>query len=124
MRSWGGVSWMMWPTEQPIGRAHLLGVAFDQIVVDGDDVHGFAGPSPQAGHQGGGDGLALAGGHFGNEALIHSQRADDLHEERAFFDGADDALADDGHAAVQGRAFEPVEAGQHLAFLDGLLEAG
>ena len=63
--------------------AHPLALKFGQIIVDGDDVDAFAGQGVQVGGQGGGVGLALAGLHFGDAALMQTDAAHDLYGEQA-----------------------------------------
>ncbi len=107
-----------------IGRSHFLGIAGDQIVVDGDDVHRLAAPAPDAGGQRGGDRLALAGGHFGDETFAHGQRAHHLHRIRALADSTEAAFANDGHAAIECFVFESIESRQNAAFFDGFSDSG
>src|SRR6266850_646090 len=100
--------------------AHFFGVAADQIIVDGDYVNRLAAPAPDAGGQRGGDGFALAGGHFGDEPFAHGQCAHDLHGIGTFSNRAEAAFANDGHAAIEGAVFEAIEPGQDAAFFNGL----
>ncbi len=88
-----------------IGPAHFFGVAADQVIVDGDNVNRLAAPAPDAGRQRGGDGFALAGGHFGDESFTHRQRAHDLHGIGTFSNRAETAFSNDGHAAIQSAVF-------------------
>ena len=62
---------------------HPLGVTTGQVVVDGDHVHALAGQGIQIDRQGGHKGLALAGFHFGDLALVQHRAADDLYIEVA-----------------------------------------
>ena len=64
---------------EAVHLAHPLRVALGQVVVDGDDVHALAGQGVQVGGQGGHQGLALAGLHLGDAALVQDDAADDLH---------------------------------------------
>ena len=61
--------------------AHPLAVALGQIVVDGNDVHPFAGQGVQVGGQGSHKGLALTGLHLGNIAAVQGNAAGYLHRE-------------------------------------------
>ena len=61
--------------------AHPLAVALGQIVVDGNDVHPFAGQGVQVGGQGSHKGLALTGLHLGNIAAVQGNAAGHLHGE-------------------------------------------
>ena len=59
--------------------AHPLAVALGQVVVDRDDVDAPAGQRVQIGGQGGHQGLALAGLHLGDAALVQHDAAHQLH---------------------------------------------
>ena len=63
-------------------RAHPLGVAAGQVVVDGHDVNVPAGKRVAGGGDRAGQGLALTGGHFDHVAGQHAQRPEQLHVER------------------------------------------
>ena len=72
--------------DQPHGEAHKavdlahpLAVALGQVVVDGDDVDPPAGEGVEVGGEGGHQGLALAGLHLGDAALVENDAADELH---------------------------------------------
>ncbi len=65
-------------TEELIERAHPVGVAAGEVVVDGDDVHAEAGERVEIDRQGGDQGLALAGLHFGDHAAVQGDAADEL----------------------------------------------
>ncbi len=65
-------------TEEFVYLAHPFGVARRQIVVDRDDVHALAGDGVQIDGQGGDQGLALAGAHFGNLSLMQHHAAQQL----------------------------------------------
>ena len=62
--------------------AHPFALKLGQIVVDGDDMDALPGQGVQVGGQGGGVGLALAGLHFGDAALMQTDAAHDLHGEQ------------------------------------------
>ena len=59
--------------------AHPLRVAAGQVVVDGDQVGAAAGQRVEIQRQGGDEGLAFAGGHLGDLALVQHHAADELH---------------------------------------------
>ena len=65
-------------THEAIDLAHPLGVALRQIVVDRDDMDALAGEGVQIGRQDGDQGLAFAGLHLGDSALVEDQAADQL----------------------------------------------
>ena len=65
--------------EQLVDRAHPLGVAAGQVVVDGQHVHRAAQRAWPAAADGCGQRLALTGGHLDDVAGEHRQRADELH---------------------------------------------
>ncbi len=82
--------------EEAVDLAHPLGVAFGEVVVDGDDVYAVAGQGVQVAGQGGDQGFAFAGFHFGDLALVKDDAADELDVEVAHLDGALAGFADDG----------------------------
>ena len=59
-------------------RAHPLGVAAGQVVVDRDDVHALAFERVEVGGQGGDQRLALAGDHLGDVAAVEDHPAHEL----------------------------------------------
>ena len=69
------------PTVMPrplIERAHPLGVAAGEVVVDRDDVDALALQRIEVGGQGGDQGLALAGDHLGDVAAVEDHAAHEL----------------------------------------------
>ena len=76
--------------------AHPLAVAAGQVVVDGDDVHALAGQRVEIGGQHGHEGLALAGLHLGDAALMQHHAADQLHAEGLHAQHAPRGLAHGG----------------------------
>ena len=68
--------------EEAVDLAHPLTVAAGEVVVDGDDVHALAGERVEVGRQNGDEGLALAGLHLRDAALMQHDAADDLHAKR------------------------------------------
>ena len=65
--------------QELIHLAHPLAVALGEVIVDGDDVHALARQGVEVGRQGGHQGLALAGFHLGDTALVQDDAADELH---------------------------------------------
>ena len=62
-----------------VDATHPLGVALGQVVVDGDDVHALTGDSVEIAGQRGDEGLAFAGLHLGDVALVQRHGADELY---------------------------------------------
>ena len=79
-----------------IDAAHPLGVALCQVIVDGNDMHALAGDSVEVAGQGGDKGLAFAGLHLGDMALVKRHGADELHIKVAHAHGALGSLAHGG----------------------------
>ncbi len=69
--------------EPLIDRAHPLGVATGQVVVDGDDVDAVAAQAVERDGERSGQRLALAGLHLGDVAAVQDHAADQLHVEVA-----------------------------------------
>ena len=94
--------------EELVDRAHPGRVAAGQVVVDRDHVHAAAGQGVQIHRHGGDQGLALAGLHLGDGALVEHDRAHDLDVERAHAGGPLGRLPRDreglGHEVVEGLA--------------------
>ena len=95
--------------EELVDLAHPLGVALGQVVVDGDHVDAVAGEGVEIAGEGGDEGFAFAGLHFGDLALVQDHAADELHVEVAHLHGAPAGLADHGKGFgqnfVERRAF-------------------
>ncbi len=87
--------------EEAVDFAHPLGVAAREIVVYGDDVDAAAGERVEVRGQRGDEGLAFAGFHLGDFALVEDGSADDLDVEVAHADDALAGLADDGEGLRQ-----------------------
>ena len=79
--------------EEAVDLAHPLTVAAGEVVVDGDDVHALAGERVEVGRQNGDEGLALAGLHLRDAALMQHDAADDLHAKRLHAEHAPRGLA-------------------------------
>ncbi len=95
-------------------RTHPFGVPLGQILVHGDDMHALPGERVEVGRQRGHQGLALAGAHLGDLALMQGHSAQQLDIEMTQAKGAAGGLADGGKGlrdqVVQRRAI-----GQPLA---------
>ena len=92
--------------EEAVDLPHPLGVAAGQVVVDGDDVHALAGERVEVDRQRRDQGLAFAGPHLGDGALVQHHAADELHVEMALAERALRRLAHGG----EGRDQDVVEA--------------
>ncbi len=80
--------------EEVVDLAHPLGVALGQVVVDGDHVHTAAGEGVEVHGKSGDEGLAFAGFHLGDLALVQDHAADELDVEVAHVEHAPAGLAD------------------------------
>jgi acylphosphatase len=87
--------------EEFVDAPHPLGIAAGQVVVDGDQVDALAGQRVQVDGQGGDQGLAFAGLHFGDGAAVQDHAADELHVEVAHVDHAAAGLAAHGEGLGQ-----------------------
>ena len=67
--------------EETVDTAHQLALVAGEVVVDGDHVHALAFESVQIGGQGGDQGLAFTGLHFGDVAPVQGSTAHELHVE-------------------------------------------
>ena len=105
--------------ERVVDEAHPLGVAAGEVVVDGDDVDAAAGQRVEIDRERRHQGLALAGLHLRNVALVQEDAAHELHVEGAEAEGAPGGLPGVreglGEQVVEGLAL-----GEALAELDGL----
>ena len=82
--------------QEAVDPAHPLGVAGGEVVVDGDDVDAQARQGVEVDRQGRHQGLALAGAHLGDAALVQHHAADELHVEVALAEHALGRLAHGG----------------------------
>ena len=94
-----------------VDRAHPLGVAAGQVVVDRDHVDARAGEGVEDHREGCRQGLALAGAHLGDGAVVEHHPADQLHVE-----------VPHAHAAAGGLAHQREGLGQQV--VEGLALAG
>ncbi len=88
--------------EEAVDRAHPLGVAAGQVVVDRDDVNASAGQAVERGGEGRGHGLAFAGAHLRDPALVQDDAADELDVEVPHPQGSDHGFACRGEDLRQG----------------------
>ena len=87
--------------EEFVDLPHPLGVALGEIVVDGDDVDAAAGERVEIDREGGDQGLAFAGLHLGDAALVQHHAADQLDVEMALAERALGGLAHGGERRHQ-----------------------
>ena len=87
--------------EEAVDLPHPFGVASGEVVVDGDDVHAFAGERVEIDRQRGDQRLAFAGLHLGDTAFVQNHAADQLHIEMALAEGALGGLAHGGEGGNQ-----------------------
>ena len=105
--------------QEPVDLAHPLRVAPGEVVVHRDDVDALAFERVEIGRQRGDEGLALAGLHLGDLALVEHGAADQLHVEVPHVEHAASGLAYDGKRLGQ-QVVERLALGEALAELRGL----
>ncbi|MNW87477.1 hypothetical protein D3C86_167210 [compost metagenome] len=69
--------------EPAVQRAHPLGIALCQVIIDGHHVYAFAGQCIQVGRQRCHQGFTLTRAHFGDFAVVQRHAAYQLHVEVA-----------------------------------------
>ena len=106
-------------SQTPEERAHPLGVAAGQVVVDRDDVHALAFERVEIGGQGGDQRLALAGDHLGDVAAVEDHPAHELDVEVPHVEEPPARLAAGGERLGQ-QVVERLPVGQPAAKLDRL----
>ena len=79
--------------QEAVDLAHPLALELGQVVVDGDHVHALSGQRVQYRREGGRQGLALAGAHLRDAALVQHDGADQLHVKRPLVQNAHARLA-------------------------------
>ena len=104
--------------QETVDPPHPLGIAPGEIVVDRDDVDALALDGIEIGRQGGDQGLALAGLHLRNPALVQDHAAQQLDVEMALAEHTPGRLAHGGIGLRQ-ECVERFPAGQALAELVG-----
>ena len=102
-----------------VDAAHPLGVALGQVVVDGDDVHALTGDSVEIAGQRGDEGLAFAGLHLGDVALVQRHGADELYIKVTHAHGALGSFAHGGKGLGE-HVVERLAVGVALTELIGL----
>ena len=105
--------------EEAVDLAHPLAVAAGEVIVDGDDVHALAGERVEVRRQDGDEGLAFAGLHLGDAALMQHDAADELHAKRLHAQHAPRGLARRGKRLRQ-QVVERLAVGVALLELVGL----
>ncbi len=103
-----------------IDEAHPLGVAAGEVVVDRDDVHAAPGQRVEIDRQRRHQGLALAGLHLRDVALVQEHAAHQLDVERAQAQRPARRLAGVGEGLGQ-QVVQRLALGQAVAELDGLV---
>ena len=113
---------------EAVDLAHPLAVALGEVVVDGDDVDALARNRVEVRRQDGDEGLALAGLHLGDAALVEDDAAYELDAEGLHAQDAPGRLAHGGeglgHQLVQALArgvalFELLRLGLELLVREG-----
>jgi hypothetical protein len=99
--------------EGTVDAAHQLGLVLGEVVVDRDDVDALAGEGVEVRRQRRDEGLALAGLHLGDVALVQGRPTHDLHVEVALAEGPLGRLADRGERLRQ-QVVEALAVGQPL----------
>ena len=87
--------------EEAVDRAHPLGVAPRQVVVDGDHVHASRRQGVEIDRQRRDQRLAFAGLHLGDHAPVQHDAAEELHVEVALAERPLRRLADGGEGVDQ-----------------------
>ena len=87
--------------EEAIELAHPLGIAFGQVVVDGNHMHAAPAQSVQIDGQGGDQGFSFTGLHFGDLALVQHHAADQLHVEVPHLEHPPAGFADHAKASTR-----------------------
>ncbi len=105
--------------ERLVDRAHPLGVAAREVVVDRDEVRALADQRVEVERQRGHQRLALAGLHLGDRALVEHGAADELNVEVAHAERALGGLAHAGEGLGE-QIVELLALGETLAELGGL----
>ena len=87
--------------EETVDLAHPFRVALGQVVVDRDDMDALARKRVEIDRQRGNQGLAFAGLHLGDHALVQDHAAQQLHVEMALAERAPSRLAHRGEGVDQ-----------------------
>ena len=101
--------------QEAVDASHPVGIAFGQVVVDGDHMHALAGQRVEVHRQRCHQRLALTGAHFGNLALMQCHATDQLHVKVTHCQHPRARLAHDGKRFRQQRV-------KRLAIGNALLE--
>ena len=112
--------------QEAIDATHPVGIALGKVVVDRDHMHAGTGQRIEIGRQGGHQGLALAGAHFSDLAVMQRHAAKQLHIEVTHAEHAPGRLATDceglGEHGIKRLTLR--EAGAQLGRLGGELLIG
>ena len=106
--------------EAVVDLTHPLGVTLGEVVVDGDEVRAIAFERVEVHREGGDEGLALSGAHFGDLALMEDHTAEYLDVEGAHAGAPLGGFADDGEG-FRGDVVERFAFGEAPAEFDGLI---
>ena len=79
--------------QKVVKLAHPLGISISEVVIYRHHMHALAGQGIQVHRQGGGQGLAFAGAHFGDFSVMQRHAAEQLHIEMAHLHDPLGALA-------------------------------
>ncbi len=95
LAAWSSESWIArhGDPERVVDRLHPFGVAAGQVVVDRDEVDAASGERVEEDGERGGEGLALAGLHLGDGAVVQDHATDQLNVEVALAERAATRLA-------------------------------
>ena len=105
-------------------RAHRIGVASSQVVIDSEDVHRHAAAGHQGRGQRGSQRLAFAGGHLHDAPAQQFARGQQLHRVGPLAQAAPRRLAHQGHAVGQGAGARALDTQAGLHHRDQPVEAG
>ncbi len=87
--------------EKSVELAHPFGVAFGQVVVDGDHMHAASTQRVQIYRESGDQRLAFAGLHLGDLAFVQNHAADQLHVEVPHVEHTPSGFADHGKSFLE-----------------------
>ena len=106
-------------SEEAVDLAHPVAVQLGEVVVDGDDMDALARQGVQVDRRGGDQGLALAGTHLGDAALMQDDPADQLDVEMALAEHPPGRLSHHGEGFLQ-QLVQGLAAPEALTKFDGL----
>ena len=103
--------------QEAVDFAHPLTIAASQVIVDGDNMHAFAGQGVEVNGHGGHQGLAFTGLHLSDAGAVQHNAADDLHGVGLHAQHTPVSLTADGKSFGQ-------QVVQRFAFFQARLELG